>query len=161
MHGTLSLADTTGSLPMLRPIRVVLAEQHPRTRLSLRMLLESEEGLQVVAETGDLASTRYQVFEQHPDVLVVDLHLREGSSLDVIRQLRQHAPSTQIVVLTMQENPGFAREAAAAGALGFVFTDRADDELAEAVRRAAAGQPFTSPRLATSRSAPARSLRRL
>jgi len=70
------------------------------------------------------------------------------AGIETIRQLRERAPATQIVVTTMQENPAFAQRAFAAGALGFVVKDRADEELPCAVRTAARGEEFVSPPIA-------------
>jgi two-component system, NarL family, response regulator NreC len=73
-------------------------------------------------------------------VLVLDLNMPGGSSLEAIPAIREEAPETHVVVLTMQKEPAFAREALSAGALGYVLKEAADDELVEAVRRAAAGE---------------------
>jgi two-component system response regulator NreC len=70
-----------------------------------------------------------------------------GSSLEAIPTIRKEAPSTQIVVLTMQQEPAFARHALGSGALGYVLKEAADDELVEAVRRAAVGESYLNPRL--------------
>ena len=70
-----------------------------------------------------------------------------GSSLEAIPAMREESPDTQIVVLTMQQEPAFAREALGAGALGYVLKEAADDELVEAVRRAAVGESYLNPRL--------------
>ncbi len=83
----------------------------------------------------------------HPHVLVLDLNMPGGSSLEAIPAIREESPETQIVVLTMQQEPAFAREALGAGALGYVLKEAADDELVEAVRRAAAGESYLNPRL--------------
>ena len=83
----------------------------------------------------------------HPHVLVLDLNMPGGSSLEAIPEIREESPDTQIVVLTMQQEPAFAREALGAGALGYVLKEAADDELVEAVRRAAAGESYLNPRL--------------
>ncbi len=83
----------------------------------------------------------------HPGVLVLDLNMPGGSSLEAIPQIREESPETQIVVLTMQQEPAFAREALGAGALGYVLKEAADEELVEAVRRAAAGESYLNPRL--------------
>jgi two-component system response regulator NreC len=80
-------------------------------------------------------------------VLVLDLNMPGGSSLEAIPQIRGESPDTQIVVLTMQQEPAFAREALSAGALGYVLKEAADEELVEAVRRAAAGESYLNPRL--------------
>ena len=68
-----------------------------------------------------------------------------GSSLEAIPVIREESPDTQIVVLTMQQEPAFAREALGAGALGYVLKEAADDELVEAVRRAAVGESYLNP----------------
>jgi two-component system response regulator NreC len=83
----------------------------------------------------------------HPDVLVLDLNLPEGSSLAAIPGIRAEFPDTQIVVLTMQNEPAYAREALGAGALGYVLKEAAESELVEAVRRAAVGDTYLNPRL--------------
>ena len=82
-----------------------------------------------------------------PTVLVLDLNMPGGSSLEAIPALRAESPGTQIVVLTMQEEPAFARSALGSGALGYVLKGSADDELVQAVRAAAAGETYLTPRL--------------
>jgi two-component system, NarL family, response regulator NreC len=133
--------------PAVERIRIVLADDHAVVRSGLRLLLDGESGLEVVAEAGDLDSARRYVRSQHPDVLVLDLNMRGGSSLEAIPDIRAEAPQTQIVVLTMQQEPAFARHALGAGAIGYVLKEAADDELAQAVRRAAAGESYLNPRL--------------
>ena len=125
----------------------MLADDHAVVRSGLRLVLESEDGLEVVAEAGDVDGARRAVRGHHPDVLVLDLNMPGGSSLDAIPQLRQDAPATQIVVLTMQEEPAFARQALGAGAAGYVLKEAADRELVDAVRLSAAGGTYLTPRL--------------
>ncbi len=139
----------TGLNPSARlPIRVVLADDHALMRRSLRLLLEGEEGVDVIAEAGDLASAVSHVHGHRPHVLVLDLGMSNGSNIEAIGQLRERAPETQIVVLTMQDNPVFAQHAFAAGALGFVAKELADSELPQAIRAAARGEQYVSPRVA-------------
>ena len=128
-------------------IRIVLADDHAVVRSGLRMVLEAESDLEVVAEAGDVESARRYVRGHHPDVLVLDLNMPGGSSLEAIPLIREESPKTQIVVLTMQQEPAFAREALGGGALGYVLKEAADDELVEAVRRASAGESYLTPRL--------------
>lgn len=116
-------------------------------RRSIRILLDSEPDIEVVAESAELRSAIRQVRGLCPEVLVLDLRMPSGSSMDVVRRLRAQSPRTSIVVITMQDGYAFARHAHQAGALGFVLKDTADDELPEAVRRAARGEPYTSPRV--------------
>lgn len=128
-------------------IRVVIADDHAVVRRGLRQLLDGEEGFDIVAEATDLDGARRYVCGHHPDVLVLDLNLPEGLSLGAIPEIRAQCPETQIVVLTMQNEPAYARQALAAGALGYVLKEAAESELVEAVRRAAAGDSYLNPRL--------------
>jgi two-component system response regulator NreC len=129
------------------PIRIVLADDHAVVRSGLRMLLDSEPDFEVVAEASDVESARRYVRGHHPGVLVLDLNMPGGSSLEAIPGIREESPDTQIVVLTMQQEPAFAREALGAGALGYVLKEAADEELVEAVRRAAVGDSYLNPGL--------------
>jgi len=128
-------------------VKIVIADDHAVVRSGLRMLLDSEAGFEVVAEAGDVDSARRYVRGHHPAVLVLDLNMPGGSSLEAIPGLREEFPETQIVVLTMQDDPAFAREAMRAGALGYVLKEAADAELVEAVRDAAEGRTYLHPRL--------------
>jgi two-component system response regulator NreC len=128
-------------------IRIVLADDHAVVRSGLRLLLDGEEGLEVVAEAGDADAARRYVRGHHPHVLVLDLNMPGSLSLKMIPVIRDESPDTQIVVLTMQQEPAFAREALGAGALGYVLKEAADEELVEAVRRAAVGERYLNPRL--------------
>ncbi len=129
------------------PITVVLADDHKVVRSGLRLLLESEQHFEVLAETGDVAGTVDAVIGLRPRVLVLDLNMGGESALDAIPGLRADAPETQIVVLTMQDNPAFAQAALRAGALGYVLKDAADSELMSAVELAADGRTYLNPEL--------------
>jgi two-component system response regulator NreC len=128
-------------------IRIVLADDHLVVRRGLQMLLDGEQDFEVVAEAGDVDSARRYVRGHRPTVLVADLNMPGGPILNAIPDLRRESPETQIVVLTMQEDPGFAREALRAGALAYVLKEAAEGELVEAVRRAAAGEIYLNPQL--------------
>ncbi len=130
------------------PITVVLADDHARLRQSLRRLLDGEDDVDVVAEASDLATVVRQVHGCLPRVLVLDLQLPNGSSIETIRRLREQVPGTEIVVMTMEESPLFAQHAIDAGAVGFVLKDKADSELLSAIRHAARGEEFVSARVA-------------
>ena len=130
------------------PIKVVLADDHTAARRTLRLVLDGEDDLSVIAEASDLTTAERHVSGHRPHVLVVDLQLPNGSTIDTIRRLRGQRPDTEIVVLTMEDSPAFAQQAIQAGAVGFVLKDRSDVELPEAVRRAARGDEFVSPRVA-------------
>jgi two-component system, NarL family, response regulator NreC len=128
-------------------IRIVLADDHQVVRRGLQLLLNTEPDFEVVAEAGDVDAARRYVRGHKPSVLILDLNMPGGSVLEAIPSLRQEAPDTQIVVLTMQEDPAFAREALRAGALAYVLKEAAENELVEAVRRAASGEIYLNPQL--------------
>lgn len=129
------------------PITIVLADDHRVVRSGLRVLLESDDRLRVVGDAGDAAATCHAVLAHRPAVLVLDLNLGGESGLDVIPTLREQVPETQIVVLTMQEDPAFARAALRSGALAYVLKDAAADELINAVLAAAMGRTYLNPQL--------------
>jgi two-component system response regulator NreC len=129
-------------------ITLVLADDHVVVRSGLRLLLEAEPGFTVLAESGDVEGTVRTVLGYKPDVLVLDLNMPGAqTSLEAMPRLAAASPATQVVILTMQDDPQFAREAMRAGALGYVLKEAADAELVEAVRRAAAGETYLNPRL--------------
>jgi two-component system, NarL family, response regulator NreC len=136
----------TGEMPE-PAVRVVIADDHSVVRRGLRQLLEATGGVEVVAEAENIDDARRFVRGHHPDVLVLDLNMPGGSSLDAIPEIRAESPGTQIVVLTMQKEPAYARQALSQGVLGYVLKESADEELVEAVHRAAAGDRYLNPRL--------------
>jgi two-component system, NarL family, response regulator NreC len=150
MSAHLHLASAPGQGHSSRPafpIQVVLADDHAVVRRNLRLLLDGEEDLQVIAEAADLATVAHHVHGHVPHVLVLDLQMPNGSSIEAIGRLRDQVPETEIVVVTMEVSPLFAQQALDAGAVGFVLKDRADTELPAAVRKAAAGGEYISPQV--------------
>jgi two-component system, NarL family, response regulator NreC len=129
------------------PIRIVIADDHSIVRRGLRHVLESEAGFEVVAEAIDVDSARRYVRGHRPDVLVMDLNMPGGPSIGSIPAIRAESPETKIVVLTMQNEAAYARQALSSGALGYVLKEAADTELVEAVRAVAAGNRYLNPRL--------------
>jgi two-component system response regulator NreC len=129
------------------PIGVVLADNHAAMRRSLRLVLDEKDDIRVLAEAADVETLMSQVHRHRPDVLVLDLGMRDGSGIELIRRLHQRVDGPEIVLLTMQDSPLYARRALDAGATGCVLKDRADTELAQAVRAAADGRSYVSPLL--------------
>jgi two-component system response regulator NreC len=126
---------------------IVVADDHAVVRSGLRLLLDAEPELEVIAEAGDMPGAIRMVQAHRPAVLVLDLNMPGGSGLDAITTLSASTPESAIVVLTMQDDPAFARRALQNGALAFVLKEAADDELLEAVRTAAQGETYLNPRL--------------
>jgi two-component system response regulator NreC len=133
--------------PQARAIRIVLADDHAVVRRGLELLLGAEPDFEVVATVGDVEAAIRSTRGHKPDVLVLDLNMPGGSSLEAIPKIREASPATQIAVLTMQNEPAFARQALGSGALAYVLKEAADDELVEAVRRVAAGETYLNPQL--------------
>jgi two-component system, NarL family, response regulator NreC len=133
-----------GALPA---IRVVVGDDHSLVRRGLRLLLEREPGVEIVAEAGDIPNTMRHVHGHRPHVLVLDLSMPNGSAIDTIGRLREQAPETEIIVLAMEDDPAFAQHALDTGAIGYVLKDVADDDLPKAVRSAARGERFVSRRV--------------
>jgi two-component system response regulator NreC len=143
-------------------ITILIADDHQMIRSGLGMLLEAEEGLSVVAEAGDVPTTLRMVLGYRPRVVVLDLNMPGEPSLPAIPRILEISPETNIVVLTMQNDPASARDSLRAGALGYVLKEAADSELVQAVRLAAAGRTYLAPelgaRLAAEQPTPAQAL---
>lgn len=128
-------------------ISIILADDHTVVRSALRMLLEAEDDFEVVAEAEDVKSTIRYLRGHKPTVLVLDLNMPGRPSLDAIPEMREASPETRIVVLTMQKEAAFARQALQLGVLGYVLKEAADEELVLAVRKAAGGESYLQPAL--------------
>ena len=137
-----AMPDDPATTP--RTIRIVVADDHAVVRSGLRLLLEAEEDMTVVAIAGDVDDARRLTRAHRADVLVLDLNMPGRPTLPEIPDL---ASSTAVVVLTMQNDPGFARQALGAGARAYVLKEAADTELVEAVRAAANGGTYLNPQL--------------
>jgi two-component system response regulator NreC len=128
-------------------ITIVVADDHAVVRGGLRRLLDDEPDLRVVAEAGDVEAAKAQVAAHTPTILLLDLHMPGGGSLPALGALRNASPDTGILVLTMQDDPGFAREAMQRGARGYVLKEADEADLLQAVRTVAAGATYLQPEL--------------
>ena len=141
--------------------RVLIVDDHAVVRAGLKRLLEAEEDMEVV---GDVGSVRDAVFESRalkPDVILMDLVMPEESGLEGLPKVLKEAPEAKALVLSMQDDPQYVREAFAAGATGYVLKEAADTELIAAIREVAAGNRYVSSlRSSDSRSSRSRLRRR-
>jgi two-component system response regulator NreC len=126
---------------------VVLADDHEIVREGIRMVLESEPDIEVVAEAGDADSAVRYALGHKPKVLVLDLNMPGGSGLDAIPKIIESSPETKVVVLTMQSEPAFARTALQAGAAGYVVKHSAASELVDALHTVIGGETYINPQL--------------
>lgn len=132
---------------MAEGISIVLAEDHTVARRALRLLLEEEPDFEIVAEAEDTDEAIRCVRDRKPTILILDLKMPGMPSLEAIPSIQEASPETGIVVLTMQKEPAFARQALQLGVRGYVLKEAADDELVQAVRRTAAGETYLQPAL--------------
>lgn len=139
--------DTPDANPDSGRITVVLADDHEIVRDGIRMVLEAEKDIEVVAEAGDADTAARYTLGHKPSVLVLDLNMPGKPSVEIIPKVAETSPATRVVVLTMQDEPAFARQALQAGASGYVIKHSAAGELVEAIRIAVAGETYINPRL--------------
>lgn len=138
-------------------MRILIADDHRVVRSGLRLLLQSQAGLQVVGEASNGPEALALAQEGRPDLVILDLTMPGGSGLEFLPQL---VAITRVLVLTMHDDPAYVRQVMAAGASGYVLKEAADVELLAAIEAVAAGRTYLYPTLAASllveRSTPTR-----
>jgi two-component system, NarL family, response regulator NreC len=128
-------------------LTVVVADDHAVVRAGVRLVLSSDPTFEVVGEASDVASTIRAVETHRPSILLLDLHMPDGVSLDAMPEVLSASPATLVVALTMQEGPAFASRAMAAGARAYVLKEAVETELLGALRAVANGRMFLDPRV--------------
>jgi two-component system response regulator NreC len=145
-----SVPDSDSDAEPADSIKIILADDHEAMRQSLRQLLDGEADIDVIAETGNLGSVIGHMRVRQPDVLVLDLGMpNRGSAIEALSRLNRESRDTRIVVLTMNDDPAFAKRALDNGAVGIVLKEMADSDLPTAVRYASSGKHYVSPQVAT------------
>jgi DNA-binding NarL/FixJ family response regulator len=129
------------------PIRVLIVDDHAVVRTGIRLLLAAEEDIEPVAEAGTRREAIFEARSTNPDVILLDVVMPDGSGLESIPQLLREVPDTKILVLSMQDDPRYVREAFANGASGYVLKEAADVEVVTAVREVARGGRYVHPEL--------------
>lgn len=122
--------------------RILLADDHAILRAGLAMLIESQPDLVVVGEAGDGMEAVEKTRKLKPDVVILDLTMPRVSGLEALREIRRDCPNTQVLVLTMHDDPAYGRSVLGAGAMGYVTKKAADRELLSAIRTVREGRPF-------------------
>jgi two-component system response regulator NreC len=131
-----------------RPIDVIIADDHTVVRDGIRTVLERQDGeFRVVAEAADVPATIRAVRTHHPDLLTLDLTMPGGSSLAALPACFVAHPNLAVAILTMREDPEYARQALRAGARSYVLKEAEPSELLQAFRLAVAGGNYLHPRL--------------
>lgn len=122
--------------------RILLADDHAILRAGLAMLIEAQPDLMVVAEAADGVEAVEKARVFRPDIVILDLTLPQLSGLEALREIRRECPATQVLVLTMHDDPAYGRTVLAAGAMGYVTKKSADRELLLAIRSVREGRVF-------------------
>jgi DNA-binding NarL/FixJ family response regulator len=128
-------------------IRILVVDDHAVVRSGLRLLLEAEDDLEPVGEAGNARDAVFQARTLKPDVILLDVVMPERTGLEVLPQLIHENPEAKVLVLSMQDEPRYVREAFAAGASGYVLKEAADTEVVAAVREVANGGRYVNPEL--------------
>jgi two-component system, NarL family, response regulator NreC len=128
-------------------IRIVIVDDHAVVRSGLKLLLDGQEDMEVVGEAGDARTAVFETRAQKPDVILMDVVMPTGSGIEATPAVLKEAPDAKVLILSMQDDPAYVREAFAAGASGYVLKEGADTELVEAVREVAGGRRYVHPTL--------------
>jgi len=129
-------------------IRIIIADDHAILRAGLRMLINAQPDMAVVAEAQDGAEAAHAIQNTKPDVAILDVTMPKSGGLDAIHAITKGSPSTRILLLTMHEEPAYLRTALAAGASGYVLKKSVDADLLSAIRAVHKGRTFVDSELA-------------
>ncbi len=127
--------------------RVLIVDDHAVVRSGLKLVLEAEDGIEPVGEAGTARDAVFEARSTKPDVILLDVVMPDQSGLEIIPTLLKENPEVRILVLSMQDDPQYVREAFAAGARGYVLKEAADNEVVAAVREVASGGRYVHPEL--------------
>ena len=128
-------------------VRILIVDDHAVVRAGLRLLLEAEDDLEPVGEAGSASEAVFQARSLKPDVILLDVVMPDQSGLDVVPTLLHERPETKVLVLSMQDDPQYVRQAFVAGASGYVLKEAADVEVVAAIREVARGGRYVHPEL--------------
>lgn len=128
-------------------IRVLIVDDHAVVRAGLRMVLDAEADIETVGEAGDAREAIFEARSTKPDVILMDVVLGGKSGIEATPELLHEHPDVKILILSMQDDPRYVREAFAAGASGYVLKEAADTEVVLAVREVARGSNYVHPAL--------------
>jgi DNA-binding NarL/FixJ family response regulator len=126
-------------------VKVLIADDHGIVRSGLRLLLDRQSDMEVVAEAEDGVEALEKVLAERPEVAILDVAMPRMTGLQATYEIKKQAPDTQVLILSMHDDERYLFEALRAGAAGYVLKRAADQDLLDAVRAAARGEPFLTP----------------
>src|SRR5579859_5190825 len=141
------MSPTTSPPVATASIHVVIVDDHALVRSGLRLLLEAESDICVDDEAGDAEQAIRLARLHKPDVVLLDVVMPGRSGLDALPEILDAAPRAKILVLSMEDDPSYVRQAFSAGASGYLLKEAADDELVQALREVAGGRRYVHPTL--------------
>jgi DNA-binding NarL/FixJ family response regulator len=127
-------------------MRVLIADDHGIVRSGLRLLLERQPDIEVIAEAADGAEAREMAVRERPDLAILDVKMPKLTGLQATRAIRSHAPEVAVLILSMHDDERYLFEALKAGASGYVLKTQADTDLLAAIRSIERGEPFLTPK---------------
>jgi two-component system response regulator NreC len=128
-------------------VRVLIVDDHAVVRAGLRLLIDAEDDLEAAGEAGSARDAIFRARELEPDVILMDVVMPDGNGLDAIPTLLHEHPETKVLMLSMQDDPQYVRQAFSAGASGYVLKEAADTEVVSAIREVARGGRYVHPEL--------------
>ena len=131
----------------MKPIRVLLADDHALIREGLRQLLEMQVDIKVVGEAEDGVETLDKCRDLRPDVVLLDIAMPRLTGVEAVSLIKQAIPETEIVMLSMYEKDAYVRQAMKSGALGYVLKAAPSSHLLAAIRSASKGEFYLSPKV--------------
>ena len=129
------------------PTRVLIVDDHAVLRAGLKLLLAAEKDIEAVGEAGTAREAIFEARSTKPDLILLDVRLPDQTGLETVPQLLHEHPDVKVLILSMEDDPRYVREAFAVGAKGYVLKEAVDSEVVAAIREVAAGGRYVNPEL--------------
>jgi DNA-binding NarL/FixJ family response regulator len=139
-----SVPPTSGVLPKRNARRILIVDDHPIVRQGLRRLMENEEDLSVCGEVETARDARTAIKDLNPDAVIVDISLKQGDGIELVRDVRAHYATLPMLVLSMHDEAIYAERMLSAGANGYIMKQAASEQFLASLRRVLDGGIYVS-----------------